>query len=59
MQGIHNYIPETNHISRVYSDAAVLCLQFMLNIMLFRPCNMVYYYVMCFSRSSTSPYMTQ
>jgi len=24
MQGIYNYIPETNHVSRVYSVAAVL-----------------------------------
>ena len=27
MQGIYNYIPETNHVSRVYSVAAVLYLQ--------------------------------
>jgi hypothetical protein len=26
MQGIYNYIPETNHISTVYSVAAVLYL---------------------------------
>jgi hypothetical protein len=24
MQGIHTYIPETNHVSRVYSIAAIL-----------------------------------
>ena len=36
MQGIYNYVPETNHISRVYSDAAVLYLQFVLHVMLFR-----------------------
>jgi hypothetical protein len=24
MQGIHTYIPETNHVSRVYSVAAIL-----------------------------------
>jgi hypothetical protein len=29
MQGINNYIPETNHVSRVYCVAAVLYLQFM------------------------------
>jgi hypothetical protein len=29
MQGIHTYIPETNHVSRVYSVAAVLHLLFM------------------------------
>jgi hypothetical protein len=33
MQGIYNYIPETIHVSRVYSVAAVLYLQFVL----FRP----------------------
>jgi hypothetical protein len=26
--GIYNYIPETNHVSRVYNAAAILCLQF-------------------------------
>ena len=30
MQGIYNYIPETNHVSREYSVAAVLYLQFVL-----------------------------
>ena len=25
MQGIYNYIPETNHVYNVYSVAAVLC----------------------------------
>jgi hypothetical protein len=34
MQGIYNYIPETNHVSRVYSVAAVLYLQFVLRVML-------------------------
>ena len=36
MQGIYNCIPETNHNSRVYSVAAILYLQFMLHVMLFR-----------------------
>jgi len=36
MQGIYNYIRETNHVSRVYSVAAVLYLQFVLHVMLFR-----------------------
>ena len=36
MQGIYNYIPQTNHVSTVYSDAAVLYLQFALHVMLFR-----------------------
>ena len=36
MQGIYKHIPETNHVSRVYSVAAVLYLQFVLQVMLFR-----------------------
>jgi hypothetical protein len=28
MQGVYNYTPATNHVSRVYSVAAVLYLQF-------------------------------
>ena len=40
MQGTDNYIPETNHVSRVYTVAAVLYLQFVLHVMLFRPRNM-------------------
>jgi len=37
MQGIYNYIPDTNHVPRVYDDAAVLYLQCVLHVMLFRP----------------------
>jgi len=36
MQGIYNFIPETNHVYRVYSVEAVLYLQFVQNVMLFR-----------------------
>ena len=36
MHGIYNYIPETYHVSRLYSVAAVLCLQFVLHV-IFRP----------------------
>ena len=31
MQCIYNYIPETNHVSRVYSVVAILYLQFILH----------------------------
>jgi hypothetical protein len=34
MQGIYNYVPETNHVSGLYSIAAVLCLQFVPHVML-------------------------
>jgi hypothetical protein len=39
MQGIYNYIPETNHVSRVYSISAVLYLQSVLHVKSFRPWN--------------------
>jgi len=35
MQVIYNYILETNNVSRVYSVAGVLYLQFLLRVMLF------------------------
>jgi hypothetical protein len=34
MQGIHTYIPETNHVSRVYSVAAIPRVLLMLHIAL-------------------------
>ena len=34
MQGIYNYMPETNHTSRVYNFVAILYLQFMVHVML-------------------------
>jgi len=37
MHGIYIYILETNHVSSVYSVAALLYLQFVLNVMLLRP----------------------
>jgi hypothetical protein len=37
VQGFYNYIPEINYVSRVYSVAAVLYLQFALHVMLLRP----------------------
>ena len=40
MHGIYIYILETNHVSSVYSVAALLYLQFVLNVMLLRPWNM-------------------
>jgi hypothetical protein len=40
MQGIYNYTPETNHVSTVYSVAAVLYLQSVLHVMAFRPLTM-------------------
>ena len=36
LQGIYSYVPGTNHVSRSCTVAAVLYLQFMLHVMLFR-----------------------
>jgi hypothetical protein len=37
MHGIYNYIPETDRVSSVYSVAAVLYVQCVQHVMLFRP----------------------
>jgi len=37
MQDIYNYITETNHVPGTYSVAAVLYLQLVQHLMLFRP----------------------
>ena len=44
MQDIYNYIRDTNHVSMVHIVEAVLYLQFVLHVMLFRPWNIYYYY---------------
>ena len=44
MHGIYSYVPETNHVSSVYSVAAVLYLQSVLHVMLFGPRSIYYYY---------------
>jgi hypothetical protein len=36
MQVTYNYIPETNYVSRVYGVTAILYLQYVLHVMLFR-----------------------
>ena len=48
MQGIYNYIPETNHASRAYSFAAILYLKFMLYVMSFPMLNVLYFYISTF-----------
>ena len=43
MQDIYNYTPDTNRVFRVYSVAGVLYLQFLLQVMLFRTINVLYF----------------
>jgi hypothetical protein len=57
MQGIYNYIPETNHVSRVHSIAAVLYSQFVLHVMLFRPLNMLHTFTSALSAVRAVPNM--
>jgi hypothetical protein len=45
MQGIYNYVPETNHDLRVYIVATSLYLQFMALVMLFPTLNVLYFYI--------------
>jgi hypothetical protein len=49
MQGIYNYIPETNHVSTVHSVAAVLYLQFVLHAILFLPLIMFCAFILALS----------
>jgi hypothetical protein len=45
MQGIHTYIPETNHVSRVHSVAAIPHVLFMVHIALSAILNSVYRHI--------------
>ena len=45
MQDIYTYVPKTNHVSRVYSIAAILQLLFIAHIMLFTLLNLLYFYI--------------
>jgi len=47
MQGIYKSVPETNHVSKVYSFAVILYIQFVLHLMLFSMLN-----VLCFNIST-------
>jgi hypothetical protein len=48
MQSIYNYIHETNHVNMVYLAAAVLCLKFVINVMLFAMINILHFYISIF-----------
>ena len=59
MQGIYNYINETNRVSRVYSVAAVLYLQFVLHVTSLRPVKYVlYFYISTFRSMCAVPNIT-
>ena len=68
MQGIHNYISDTNHVSRVYGVATVLHLHFLPHVTLFLMLNVFmllnyyfsnyyyYYYYYYFHHHHHHPY---
>jgi hypothetical protein len=56
MQGIFNYKPETNHVSRIYSVPAVLYLKCVPHVMLFHP-YVLYLYISTFRSMCAVPNM--
>jgi hypothetical protein len=48
MQGIHTYIPEINHVSRVYSITAIPCILLMVHITLSSILNSFVLYISTF-----------
>jgi hypothetical protein len=57
MQAFHIHIPHTNQVSRLQSVAAMLWLQFMVQIMLFPTLNVVYFYTSTFRSICAVPNM--
>ena len=55
MQGIYNYIPETNYVYSVYSVAAVLYVQFVLHVILLPMLNVLYFYISTFRSMCAVP----
>ena len=48
MQSVYSYVPKANHVSRVYCFAAILYLQFMLDVMLFPMLSTLHFYISIF-----------
>ena len=48
MQGIYTYIPETNHVPREYSVAAILLLLFMVLVSFVSVLNLLHFYISTF-----------
>jgi hypothetical protein len=44
MQGIYNYIPETNHVSRAYTVTSVAYLQSVLHVNVISPVKCILYF---------------
>ena len=57
MQGIYTYIPETNHVPREYSVAAILLLLFMVLISSVSVLNLLYFYISTFRSMCAVPNM--
>ena len=57
MHGIYTYIPETNHVPREYSVAAILLLLFMVLISLVSMLNLLYFYISTFRSMCAVPNM--
>ena len=57
MQGIYTYIPETNHVPREYSVAAILLLLFMVPTSLVPALTLLYFYVSTFRSMCAVPNM--
>ena len=55
MQGIYNYIPETNYVPREYGVAAILLLLFMVIISLVSVLNLLYFYISTFRSMCAVP----
>jgi len=55
VQGVYKCIPETNLSSTVYIVAAVLYLQFVLHVMVFRMLNIYLFYVGTYRSMCTFP----
>jgi hypothetical protein len=57
LQGIYTYIPETNHVPREYTVAAILSLLFMLPISPVPALGLLYFYVSTFRSMCAVPNM--
>ena len=57
MQGIHTHIPETSHVHRGYTVAAILSLLFMVPLFLVPALALLFFYVSTFRSMCAVPNM--